>query len=150
MTEKAWKLDDLAGMSPAEYASYRDGIAERLEIPKKFLDAEYAQRRRRSSQGSDDEPSHWSVEPAEHPVIGGELLKKVSRRIQRHIVMDDEQALTIAMWIAFAWTHDAATHSPILCVTSPEAECERNAVRRYVASRSLPLGREVASDADSR
>ena len=56
-------------------------------------------------------------------MIGGELLKKVSRRIKRHVVMEDDQALTIAIWIAFAWTHDAATHSPILCVSSPEAEC---------------------------
>ena len=62
MTEKAWKLDDLAGMSPAEYAGYRDGIAESLEIPKKFLDAEWNQRRKGSAQGSDDDPSHWSVE----------------------------------------------------------------------------------------
>ena len=109
-------------MSPAEYGAIRAGLADDLGIPKALLDDEYRERRKRPVGRSGERP-HWSVEPAERPVDGGDLIKKVSRRIKRHVVMDDEQALTIAIWIAFAWTHDAATHSPILCVTSPEAEC---------------------------
>lgn len=116
------KLDDLGGLSPAEYGVIRAGLAGDLGITKSLLDDEYKERHKRPV-GRSGEWSHWSVEPAEHPVKVGDLIKKVSRRIKCHVVVDDEQALTIAIWIAFAWTHDAATHSPILCVTSPKAEC---------------------------
>ena len=115
-------LDDLGGMSPAEYGVVRADLAGDLGIPKALLDDEYKERHKRPVGRSGERP-HWSVEPAEHPVKGGDLIKKVSRRIKRHVVMDDEQVLTVAIWVAFAWTHDAATHTPILCVTSPEAEC---------------------------
>ena len=112
----------MGGMSPAEYGLVRAGLAGELGIPKALLDAEYKERCKRPA-GRSFERSHWSVEPAEHRVNGGDLLRKIKRRIQHNVMMENEQALAVALWIAFAWTHGAATHSPILCVTSPEAEC---------------------------
>ena len=157
------QLDDLGGMSPAEYGVVRADLAGDLGIPKHLLDDEYKERHKRPVGRSGERP-HWSVEPAEHPVKGGDLINKVSRRIKRHVVMDDEQVLAVAIWVAFAWTHDAATHSPILCVTSPEAECGKTTLlgllqlltprgMLFVDSSSavrLPDDRGVASDADRR
>jgi putative DNA primase/helicase len=41
--------------------------------------------------------------------------------------MTDEAALTVALWVIFTWVHvEAAVHSPILVVTSPEAECGKS------------------------
>lgn len=115
-------LDDLGGMSPAEYGLVRAGLAGELGITKALLDDEYKERCKRPA-GRSGERLHWSVEPAEHRVNGGDLLRKIKRRIQHNVMMENEQALAVSLWIAFAWTHGAATHSPILCVTSPEAEC---------------------------
>ena len=62
------------------------------------------------------------VEPWPEAVHAGELLLAIVGRIKRHVVLSDEQALTVALWILFAWVHDtAAVHSPILLATSAEA-----------------------------
>jgi hypothetical protein len=44
------------------------------------------------------------------------------RRLQRHVVLTPDQALTVALWIIMAWAHaGAAIYSPILMATSAEA-----------------------------
>ena len=32
-------------------------------------------------------------------------------------------SLAVTLWVMFPWVHDAAAHSAILLVNSPEAEC---------------------------
>jgi hypothetical protein len=65
---------------------------------------------------------YWVVEPWPEPIGGDALLLALKRRIRRHIVLSDEQAITVALWILMAWTHqEAAVHSPILLATSVEA-----------------------------
>jgi len=49
-------------------------------------------------------------------------VRDLSWRIHRHVVCRYEDALTVTLWIMFAWAHDAATHSPLLLVTSSEPE----------------------------
>ena len=59
------------------------------------------------------------VEPWSAPVAGASLLHAIVRRLKRHIIFNNEvAATTVALWIAFAWTHYAATHSPLLLVTA--------------------------------
>jgi hypothetical protein len=66
---------------------------------------------------------HWIVEPWPEPVDGDSLLRDIVRRIRRHIVCSHDDALAIALWVMFAWVHDAvATHSPILNINSAEPE----------------------------
>jgi hypothetical protein len=50
------------------------------------------------------------------------LLLAIVRRLQRHVVLNAHGVLTIALWVLMAWVHQAAaTHSPVLLFTSPEA-----------------------------
>ena len=77
-------------------------------------------------------------------------------------MMAADQAFTVALWVIFAWMHDAAVHSPILLVSSPEPECGKTTLLGlvqlltprgliFVDSKSrchLPHGRGLASDAD--
>jgi hypothetical protein len=57
------------------------------------------------------------------PVEGNSLLRDLIRRIQRHVVITEDGALVIALWIMLAWVHDEiATHSPILNINSAEPE----------------------------
>jgi hypothetical protein len=67
---------------------------------------------------------HWEVEPWHESMDtahdAAQLLRDIVARIKRHNVMSDHQALTVALWILFAWCHGTATHSPVLLVTSPE------------------------------
>ena len=66
---------------------------------------------------------NWIVEPWPEPVDGDSLLRDIVRRIRWHIVCSHDDALAIALWVMFAWVHDAvATHSPILNINSAEPE----------------------------
>jgi len=51
------------------------------------------------------------------------LIRDIIRKLQKHVVISFDNALAVALWIMLAWVHDeAATHSPILNVTSAEPE----------------------------
>ena len=56
----------------------------------------------------------------------GELIKSINKKLGSHVVTTKEGLLATALWIPFAWTHDAAVHSPMLSVTSPEPECGKS------------------------
>jgi putative DNA primase/helicase len=61
------------------------------------------------------------VEPWPQPVETAALLRSIAQRLKRHVVFSgNEPAAATALWIAFAWTHEAAVHSPMLLVSSAE------------------------------
>src|SRR5262249_10738415 len=61
----------------------------------------------------------WFVEPSPEPVDGDSLIRDIMKKIKKHIVIADDGALAIALWIMLAWVHDEiAVHSPILDITS--------------------------------
>jgi hypothetical protein len=114
-------LEELAAMSRAEYSMQRARLAEKFGIPLKFLDEEFRERKR--GGGHTVERTHWNVDPWPSEVSGAELIEQMVRRIKRHVVLDNEAALTAALWTMVSWMHAAAVHSPILMVSSPEADC---------------------------
>jgi putative DNA primase/helicase len=121
-------LSGLSQMSPAEYGIRRQAIADQTGIPFKYLDAEYDARRRsvKDEGRKTIERAYWHVEFWPEPVDGAALIEQIEGRLKRHVVMKDEAGLAAALWIVFAWTHDAAVHSPLLLVSSPEAECGKS------------------------
>ena len=42
--------------------------------------------------------------------------------MRRYVVVEDHQALAVALWAVFTWCHEVAVHSPLLVVTSPEQD----------------------------
>ena len=56
------------------------------------------------------------------PSTPSALIFSLVERVKRHVVFSDDEALTVVLWVMFAWVHDmAAVHSPILLATSAEA-----------------------------
>ncbi len=114
-------LGALVNMRPGiEFARQRKRTAKELGVSSSAIDAELESRR-----GPEKEAAplhgHWIVEPWPEPVDGGSLLRDIIRCIWRHVVCQDTDALTIALWIMLAWIHDeVATHSPVLNITSAE------------------------------
>jgi putative DNA primase/helicase len=135
-------LARLATMSAAEYGKQRDAIAEELGIRVTFLDAEWKERRK-AKRGASEQTSELfpTDEPWEHPVNGAGLLSMVRKRLVRHVSFaNEEQAVAAVLWAAFAWTHEAHTHSPILLVTSAERDCGKTtllALVRFLTPRPL-------------
>jgi putative DNA primase/helicase len=132
-------LEQLGGLSPAEYGQRRAAWAEELGIPVAFLDAEYKARRKNEASNEARE-IFSSVEPWPEPVSGASLLQAIVRRLKRHVIFSDDAARAVALWIAFCWTHDAAIHSPILLVSSAEKDSGKTTllgVLRFLVPRSL-------------
>ena len=82
--------------------------------------------RRQQNEDGDSEQPHWQVEPWETPVDGKELIDALVTRLEQHVMAPKGHGLTTALWILFAWTHDAHVHSPLLLVTSPEPDCGKS------------------------
>ena len=125
--KEAPDLSMLDDMGKAEYGRRRAEISERTGIALKYLDMEYAERRKTATaEARSAEQPHWQVDLWPEEVDGEALILELTRRLRRHVVMDKESALVVALWIVFAWVHDAAVHSPLLLVRSPEAECGKS------------------------
>jgi putative DNA primase/helicase len=54
------------------------------------------------------------------------LVEMVASRIKSHVILSDDEALVVALWVILSWVHEAAVHSPILLITSPEKECGKS------------------------
>jgi hypothetical protein len=113
---------ELAALSRLAYAKRRRDAAKQLGITAGELDRIIAQAR---SDSREKRPApalylHWNVEPAGKPADGDILLRSLIERLRRYVIMNEDQALVIALWIVFTWLHEQiAVHSPILLVTSP-------------------------------
>jgi hypothetical protein len=70
------------------------------------------------------EISTEKTEPWHDPVNTAELLQDCSNKICKHVVIQGHQVTAAVLWDAHAWLydHDVPTHSPILAVTSAEAD----------------------------
>lgn len=128
------KLDGLTRLGSIEYGQLRKAMADELGIAVSFLDEEYRERQKGSKEVSRSiERASWTVEPWPSEVDGAKLLKQLVARLKRHVVMSEESALTASLWAIFSWSHDAAVHSPILLVSSPEAECGKSTLLGLLA-----------------
>ena len=116
-------IAELAGLSPLDYDRRRKEAAEELSVRVGALDDEVAKQRKKLGLDEDQAPPPFPpVEPASEPAAIDGLLHRIADRLKQHVVFPDEAASATALWLAFAWTHDAATHSPMLLVTSAERD----------------------------
>jgi hypothetical protein len=60
------------------------------------------------------------------PTFGGLLLDDVVRFVRRFVVLDENQADALALWIAHTHAVDAADATPYLTITSPEKRCGKS------------------------
>jgi Protein of unknown function (DUF3631)/CHC2 zinc finger len=117
-------IDELARLNVIDYDRRRNEAADQMGIRRGTLDNRVNARRAEQAEETGPPPlfGHWVVEPWSEPVDTGELILTLVGRIKRHVILSDDEALTVALWIMFAWVHDAAAvHSPILLATSAEA-----------------------------
>jgi hypothetical protein len=113
-------INALAELHDVAYQRRRKAAADGLGIRVSELDRLVKQRRAQAAPV----PlfPHWNVEPWDEPVDSVMLLQAITERIRSHVVMTADQATTVALWIMMTWVHEkAAVHSPILLITSAEA-----------------------------
>jgi putative DNA primase/helicase len=114
----------LAKYTPLELDIVAKEWAARLGVKVTTLVSEVKKARR--AGGAEVMQPHWKVELWPQPVSPSDVLARIKRRLKRHVFMTDEAATATSLWVMFAWVHEAAVHSPILLVSSPEAECGKS------------------------
>src|SRR5215471_3622437 len=129
------KIDELARLSAIEYDRRRRRAAKDLGVRISVLDEEVETGRTRLALKAEPPPlfPHWHIEAWPEAVDGHALIRDIMRRLQRHVVLTPDQALTVALWIMMAWAHaDAAIYSPILMATSAEANSGKTTLLNLV------------------
>jgi hypothetical protein len=123
-------IENLAKMQGLEYAKERKRLANDLDVNARDIDAEVKAHREKVAPLY----GHWITEPWPETVDGDSLLRDIIRRICRHVVITDDGALTIALWIMLSWVHDEiAIHSPILNINSAEPESGKSTTMGLIA-----------------
>jgi putative DNA primase/helicase len=132
-------IAQLAELTPLTYQQQRLGAAKALGVRADVLDKLV-----RAAKPSQPEPplfAWWEVEPSSQPADPQQLMTDIIGCIRLHVIMTDEAATIVALWVVMTWVHDeAAVHSPILLVTSPEPNSGKTTllgVLSFLVRRSL-------------
>ena len=115
----------MANLKILEYELVRKEEAAKLGIERvTILDEVVKQKRTQLAKEAEEEADiQGEVEPWPDPVDGGQLLKDLVEALQTHVILEEQAAIAVALWIMHAHAHDAANISPILAIISPEKRC---------------------------
>ena len=118
------RILELAALDETSYELIKKAEADAFKIGVRFLDRRVKEARKAmAAAAAPDTPAKPPVEPWPQAVDGSELLRDLTAAIRAHVVMDEEQCLTVALWIIHAHAHDAAAISAILASISPQRRC---------------------------
>lgn len=78
------------------------------------------------------------VVPCDYSVEGAVVLTAICDTIRRFMVLPEHAAEAVALWVMFAHAHDAAEHSPILAIESPEKRCGKTTLLNII-SKLVPV-----------
>jgi putative DNA primase/helicase len=140
------ELARLAALGRLDYDREREGAAQRLGVRVTTLDQEVTEHRRRNSAAQSANSVAAGdiladLDPWPDSVDGAALLDALITAIARFCVLPPDSIVAIALWVMFAHAHDAAEHSPILALESPEKRCGKTTTLSIVADlvpRPLP------------
>jgi hypothetical protein len=107
--EREKELKAIAKLPRLAHEAHLAKLAERLDEDLDFLRAEL------ESFIAPDSEGVPTVEPWPEPIDLNQLLIETQQQIERYLVIHDKVAApAVTLWIAFAWMHEIAVHSPIL------------------------------------
>lgn len=125
-------LDALAQKDAATASFEYARVANEFGVPRGEI-AKLVQERRKGKEEKKGGKKPWPIdEPWPDPVDGAALLDELVATIERHAILPEHAPVAIALWILHAHAIDAATHSPILCLMSPEKRCGKTTVAKIV------------------
>jgi len=121
-------VSSLNGADHLRYATVREAAIKKLETigvgaPARLIDAAFQNGQSGTSEQQQGRPVIFDdPEPWPEPVDGDEILAETENQIKRFVIVTDEQALAIALWVFHAHALDAADVSPPLNV---QVTCSR-------------------------
>lgn len=120
------ELDRLAALDPIVYDQVRAAAAKAIGCRIGTLDEAMQARRPRPETATGRGVSLPVVEPWPAPVPGAALLDELTAAVRRHVILRQEAAEAVALWIAHTWVADRFQHTPRLGITSPAKRCGKS------------------------
>lgn len=134
------ELARLAALPLFEYDRIRKSEADRLSVRVATLDAEVDRLRPATKRSNQDDSTGGSkLElpvpiPFPEPVDGETLLDEIYAEVRRYIVLEDHDAVAMALWIVFSHCFDSFEHNPRLALVSPEKRCGKTTALGFIGA----------------
>ena len=135
MDETRSEIARLSELGHIEYARERQSAAKRLGVNLGALDAAVDEARAKQRKNDGETTTAFLSDPVPwpEPVEGEQLITEICSIIKRHMVLSEHASIAIALHVVFTHCHDAAVHSPILTVESPEKRCGKTTLASLLA-----------------
>jgi Protein of unknown function (DUF3631) len=130
------KYAELAALPLDEYDHQRNAIARQLGIRPSTLDEMVKAQRKLISVGAAPQPGRElklrDPEPWSEPVSGPLLLDNITVQIKRHVVLEDYEAHSIALWVVAVHTFKSFKIFPRLLISATEKGCGKTTLLEVI------------------
>jgi hypothetical protein len=130
VVDKEALLQELATLDLIAYDNRRKEAAELLGCRAESLDREVAKRRPKSPDASEaaqgEAITTLDIIPWDTPVDGPALVQDILDLITRYVVLPQDAALAVALWVLHTYVYDLFYVSPRLHITSPQKRCGKS------------------------
>ena len=126
----------LGALSPVEYDRVRETEAANLGARVSTLDSLVKQARQANAAAYEAEADaavgglFTGEEPWPEPVDGKQLVTQIQSIIRSHVILSEQQALAVALWVLLTYVFRAFRICPRLLVSSPENGVARRSFLR--------------------
>jgi hypothetical protein len=114
------EIKKMAGLDVLAQEIERNRLAEKYSIRKSAIDRHLA---RQPKENGDTKKVVDEVLPAEEPVDGEKLLNGILAELSARVVLPEQAAETITLWVILTYCHEAFSILPLLGITSPVKRC---------------------------
>jgi hypothetical protein len=133
------EIDRLVRLDVLSYERERKKAADRLGIDRVAALDRLVEAGRQELRPDAGTRFLAAVEPWPKSVDGADLLKELCDAFRRHVVLSPSANLACALWTLHAHAHDAATHGPVLDISSPTKRCGKTQLLGVAALVPKPL-----------
>jgi len=85
----------------------RRNLARDLNVSRSDIDDEIERYQAEEESNQIGLYPHWETKHWPDPVDTDAILRDIIQKIHKHVVLPRDEALAVALWIMFAWVHDA-------------------------------------------
>ena len=115
-------------LNAIDYDLIRNQISDKLDIRVKVLDSEVEKYKAEQLMREAKPKVVEEIEVWPEQVEGEKLADSIKRIIQERVILDDELATAITLWIVFSYVFNGFYICPLLTITSPEKRCGKTRV----------------------
>ena len=114
------EIKKMAGLDALAQEIERNRLSEKYGIRKIVIDRYLA---RQPKENGDTKKVVDELLPAEEPVDGEKLLNGILAELSVRVVLPEQAAETITLWVLLTYCHEAFSILPLLGITSPVKRC---------------------------